>query len=92
MNLTSVCDLNGDGRTDYLAIIGSGVMPRTVMAVLGTPTGLVSATRSYTTTYADAADAIYIADVNGDGKSDLLQYAPAPSGDTPHRFHLLLAK
>jgi hypothetical protein len=65
----AVADVNGDGKLDLLT---ANQGTNTVGQLLGTGTGTFGAATTYSTGEGSAPRGIVVADVNGDGKPDLL--------------------
>jgi uncharacterized Ntn-hydrolase superfamily protein len=59
-------DFNGDGRTDFAAILNSSAA--SVVVILGTPTGFAT---SQTLALGAIGSSLCLADINGDGRADL---------------------
>jgi hypothetical protein len=82
-------DFNGDGKEDVLSIVENYVNNAyvySIAAVLGKGNGTFQAAVLTTVL---SQDPILIADVNGDGKDDLIQVHP---GNTPSTFDVWLSK
>lgn len=69
-------DLNGDGNTD---LVGSDVQTNSVSVLLGNPDGTFQAAKQFPA--GSSPNAVAIADVNGDGKLDII-VANDPVGPT----------
>ena len=65
----AVADVNGDGRPDVLT---ANYVTNTVGVLLGTGTGTFGAIATYSAGPGSSPLSIAVADVNGDGKSDLV--------------------
>jgi hypothetical protein len=85
----AVADLNGDGRDDIVVVNGCSqeVCANTVGVLLGNGNGtfqppVTYALEAFTAGVSPGINTIAIADINGDGKPDLLAASPCTSLDT----------
>ena len=82
-----VCDLNGDGKPDFVALISQE--HETIVAFLNEGEGRFRKETIYTAPHpAFGSSGIQLVDMNGDGKLDVL-YTNGDSLDSPHlkQFH-----
>jgi Bacterial Ig-like domain (group 3)/FG-GAP-like repeat len=84
-------DFNGDGNEDAAIVVQttSGTNPYQISVILGNGDGTFQPA-VLTPTTASAADPIWVGDVNGDGKSDLVM-GHGPKIGTPASFEVWLA-
>jgi len=78
--VVAVADLNGDGKLDLAALtVGANLVGGVVSVLLGNGDGSFQPARNFPVT----ANSIAIADVNGDGKPDLVLGGAPPSVQIP---------
>lgn len=76
----AVADVNGDGKLDVLVVNTSGTTDGTVGVLLGNGDGTFQSAPTYSSGGQDAGS-VAVADVNGDGKLDLLVANECGSSD-----------
>jgi len=89
-------DLNGDGNGDLVIVNGYNASSASVSVELGNADGTFQTHADYATaglSQGQTAPAAVIADVNGDGKLDVVALSAAdPSGVAPQQISVLLGK
>jgi YD repeat-containing protein len=84
-----MADVNGDGKADLVSVIGSGVDAGKVRVGLSNGTSFATWT-STSTAKVDLGSDIKFADVDGDGKKDLIATAPS-TGENPGAVYVGLS-